>query len=242
MTWLRCAFPLPRATTRLFCLAHAGGSANAYRAWSELLPPSVELHATQLPGRADRFAEPLPDDMDALADEVTRSMLPLLDRRFALFGHSMGATLSYEVTRRLEARGIVPARLFVSGARAPHDPRDRPAISEYDDDDFVAELAKLGGTEAEVLSHRAMREVILPYVRADFRLTEAYRHRPGPPLHTPLSVLVSDADPVVTPAQAKSWETRTSSGFSLTVFPGDHFYLQPQRTPVVEEITRTLMG
>ncbi|WP_329083802.1 MULTISPECIES: thioesterase II family protein [unclassified Streptosporangium] len=242
MTWLRCAFPRPGATTRLFCLAHAGGSANAYRAWSELLPASVELHATQLPGRADRFTEPLPDDMDALADEVTGSMLPLLDRRFALFGHSMGATLAYEVTRRLEARGIAPAQLFVSGARAPHDPRDRPAISEYDDDRFVAELARLGGTEVEILSHRAMRELVLPYVRADFRLVEAYRHRPGPPLHTPISALVGDADPVVTPVQAKSWEALTSSGFSLTVFPGDHFYLQPRRAPVVEEIARTLMG
>ncbi|MEU8380076.1 alpha/beta fold hydrolase [Streptosporangium sp. NPDC048865] len=242
MSWLRCAFPRPGATTRLFCFTHAGGSATAYRTWSESLPPSVELHATQLPGRADRFTEPPPDDIDTLADELTGAMLPLLDRRFALFGHSMGATLAYEVTRRLEVRGIAPARLFVSGARAPHDSRHRPAISEYDDERFVAELAKLGGTEAEVLSHRAMREIVLPYVRADFRLLEAYRHRPGPPLHTPLSVLVGDADPVVTPAQAKSWETCTSSGFSLTVLPGDHFYLQPQRERVVEEIVRTLAG
>ncbi|MEU4405137.1 alpha/beta fold hydrolase [Streptosporangium sp. NPDC023963] len=242
MSWLRCPFPRPGATTRLFCFAHAGGSATAYRAWSELLPASVELHATQLPGRADRFNEPSPDDMDTLADEVTGSMLPLLDRRFALFGHSMGATLAYEVTRRLETRGIAPARLFVSGARAPHDPRDRPPISEYDDDRLVAELAKLGGTEVEILSHRAMREIVLPYVRADFRLVEAYRHRPGPPLHTPISAFVGDADPVVTPAQAKSWETRTSSDFSLTVFPGDHFYLQPQRAPVVERTARTLLG
>ncbi|WP_440100775.1 thioesterase II family protein [Streptosporangium sp. H16] len=242
MSWLRCAFPRPGATTRLFCFTHAGGSATAYRAWSELLPASVELHATQLPGRADRFDEPLPDDMDTLADEITGSMLPLLDRRFALFGHSMGATLAYEVTRRLETRGITPARLFVSGARAPHDPRDRPPVSEYDDDRFVAELTKLGGTEVEILSHRAMREIVLPYVRADFRLVEAYRHRPGPPLHTPISAFVSDADPVVTPVQAKSWEARTSSDFSLTVFPGDHFYLQPQRAPVVERMTRTLLG
>lgn len=106
----------------------------------------------------------------------------------------------------------------------------------------MAELARLGGTEVEILSHRAMRELVLPYVRADFRLVEAYRHRPGPPLHTPISALVGDADPVVTPVQAKSWEALTSSGFSLTVFPGDHFYLQPRRAPVVEEIARTLMG
>jgi pyochelin biosynthesis protein PchC len=242
MTWLRCASPRPGATTRLFCFTHAGGSATAYRDWPALLPDSVELHATQLPGRADRFGEPSPEDMDTLADLVTEAMSPLLDRRFALFGHSMGATLAYEVTRRLEARGLAPARLLVSGARAPHDPRARIAISDYDDDRLVAELAKLGGTEVEILSHRAMREIVLPYIRADFRLVEAYRHRPGPPLHTPISALVGDADPEVTPAQAKSWEARTITDFSLTVFPGDHFYLQPQRAPVVGEITRLLAG
>lgn len=242
MTWLRCAAPRPGATTRLFCFTHAGGSATAYREWPALLPGSVEMHATQLPGRADRFGEPSPGDLDTLADLVTEAMHPLLDRRFALFGHSMGATLAYEVTRRLESRGILPARLFVSGSPAPHDPRERLAISGLDDDRLVSELSRLGGTEVGILSHRSMREIVLPYVRADFRLIEAYRHRPGPPLDTPISVLVSDADPVVTPAQAKSWEARTTSDFSLTVFPGDHFYLQPHRAPVVAEIIRLLAG
>ncbi|GAA3024388.1 thioesterase II family protein [Streptosporangium longisporum] len=241
MTWLRCAARRPAAVARLFCFTHAGGSATAYREWHALLPATAELHATQLPGRADRFAEPSPESMDALADVLTEAMLPLLDRRFALFGHSMGATLAYEVTRRLEGRGYAPARLFVSGSTAPHDRRDRRALSTYDDDALVAELAKLGGTEAQVLAHEAMREIVLPYVRADLRLLEAYRHRPGPPLRTPVSVLLGDADPVVTPEQAKAWEARTSSGFSLEVFPGDHFYLQPRRAAVVEEITRSLL-
>ncbi|MEU4834210.1 alpha/beta fold hydrolase [Streptosporangium sp. NPDC023615] len=240
MTWLRCAVRRPAAAARLFCFTHAGGSAVAYREWHALLPATVELHATQLPGRADRFAQAPPESMEALVDALTEAMLPLLDRRFALFGHSMGATVAYEVTRRLEARGLAPARLFVSGSTAPHDRRDTRALSTYDDDALVAELSKLGGTEVEILAHEAMREIVLPYVRADFRLLEAYRHRPGPPLRTPISVLVGDADPVVTPEQAKAWEARTFSEFSLKVFPGDHFYLQPHRAAVVGEVARPL--
>ncbi|MER5325600.1 thioesterase II family protein [Streptosporangium roseum] len=240
MSWLNCFHPRPRATTRLICFPHAGGSATAYRDWSALLPESVELYGVQPPGRADRFGEPMPEHMSTLVDSVTDAMLPLLDRRFALFGHSMGAVGAYEVTRALEARGIGPAKLFVSGATAPHEAGERRKVSGYDDDALLAELSRLGGTELEIFAHPMMREIIFPYVRGDFRLLENYRHRPGPPLRTPVAAFVSDADPVVTPAQAKAWETLTASDFSLTVFPGDHFYLQPQRARVVAEIVQRM--
>ncbi|MEV7006387.1 alpha/beta fold hydrolase [Streptosporangium sp. NPDC051022] len=238
MTWLRPLRPRPEATTRLICFAHAGGSVAAYRDWPALLPESIEPYGVQLPGRADRFGEPLPEDMDGLVGSAVEAMLPLLDRPFALFGHSMGAMVAYESTRVLEARGFHPMRLFASGARAPHEPRRRAEISSYDDERFMAELTKLGGTDLQILANPEMREVVFPYVRGDFRLIENYRHAPGPALRTPISVIVGDADPVVTPAQAKEWETRTVSDFSLTVLPGAHFYLQPQRAAVVGEIVR----
>ncbi|GAA3088487.1 thioesterase II family protein [Streptosporangium carneum] len=240
MTWLRSPLPRPGAATRLICFTHAGGSASAYRDWADLLPGSVELHAVQLPGRADRFGEPMPQDMETLVGAIVEATLPLLDRPLALFGHSMGAMVAYETTRALEARGADPVRLFASGCRAPHEPRRSPEISSYDDERFMAELVMLGGTDLDVLSHPAIQQVVFPYVRADFRLIESHRHRPGPALRTPISVIVGDADPVVTPAQAKAWERHTLSGFSLTVMPGDHFYLQPQREAVVAEIVRRI--
>ncbi|GIH79621.1 thioesterase II family protein [Planobispora longispora] len=243
MTWLRCPRPRPRAATRLVCFAHAGGSATAYREWPALLPESVELHGVQLPGRADRFGEPFPESFQSMAAEIAAETVPLLDRRFALFGHSMGALLAYEVTRLLEERGLGPVRLFVSGCRAPHEiRRDDRRLSEHDDDRLVSELTRLGGTDAEILTHPAMRELILPYVRGDFRLIENHRSRPGPPLRTPISVLIGDADPVVTAAQGKAWEACTVSDFSLAVFPGNHFYLQPLRERVVAEVVQTLNG
>ncbi|MEV8633587.1 alpha/beta fold hydrolase [Streptosporangium sp. NPDC051023] len=240
MTWLRPLKPRPEAAMRLICFTHAGGSITAYRDWPDLLPDSVELYGVQLPGRADRFNEPMPGDVETLVGSVVEEMLPLLDRRFALFGHSMGAMVAYETTRALEARGADPERLFASGCAAPHEPRRRREISSYDDERFMAELVKLGGTDLQILAHPAMREVIFPYVRGDFRLVESYRHRPGPALRTPISVIVGDSDPVVSQAQAKAWETRTLSDFSLTVLPGGHFYLQPRRAEVIAEVVRRL--
>ena len=41
--WLPDRHPSPGAGLRLFCFAHAGGNASAFRSWRGLLPPAIEL-------------------------------------------------------------------------------------------------------------------------------------------------------------------------------------------------------
>ena len=48
---------------------------------------------------------------------------------FALFGHSMGALVGFELARALRRRRLpAPERLFVSAFRAPHLPQRRPPL------------------------------------------------------------------------------------------------------------------
>ncbi|WP_329521400.1 thioesterase II family protein [Spirillospora sp. NBC_01491] len=239
MSWFRCTETRPWASMRLFCLPHAGGSAVFYRGWAEEVGPAVELHAVQYPGRADRMAEPGVPDAQQLARLIAGAMAPLLDRPAALFGHSMGALVAYEVARLLQERGAAPVHLFVSGARAPHD-RDDEAFAGLDDDGLVAEMVKLGGTDAEVLRDPELRELVLPYVRNDFALVENYRQRAGTRLAVPVTAVIGDADPRVDRAQAARWGEVTDARSALRVLPGDHFYLVPQQAAVVGEILRTL--
>lgn len=102
--WLRRPRPVANPRLRLVCLPHGGGTAGAFYGWTAWLPADVELVAVQYPGRQDRFGEPCLRDMGELADAVAQALLPLLDRPVALFGHSMGAALAYEVTLRLETQ------------------------------------------------------------------------------------------------------------------------------------------
>lgn len=238
--WLRRLRPAAAPWVRLVCFPHAGGSASFFRPWRAALPADVELHAVQYPGRLDRIADPCVDDMDELADAVARAVTPLLDHPVALFGHSLGGSVAYEVARRLPAlAGRGPARLFVSGRPAPD--RQRCSRTYLADDDVLwDELRRLGGASPEVIESPELREAFLPALRNDYRLGETYRARPGPPLSCPVSAVLGDRDTEVDPDEAGAWAGFTGAGFTLRVYPGGHFYLSPPRADLIDEIVRRL--
>ena len=57
----------------------------------------------QLPGRETRLREKPIADIDALLALMIPGLLPLMDKPFLLYGHSMGAIIAYEVACRLQA-------------------------------------------------------------------------------------------------------------------------------------------
>jgi pyochelin biosynthesis protein PchC len=223
------------------CFPHAGGSASAYFTLAEKLAPGIEVLGVQYPGRQDRRHDPPVADLLDLADQIFRALEQGSDRRpLAFFGHSMGATLAYEVARRLERKTAEPLRmLFASGRRAPS--RIRPErVHLGDDDGVLAELIALNGTDARLLRDAEMRELILPVVRGDYAAIEGYRWRPGPALSCPISILVGDADPLTTIEEARAWADYSTAGADVRIFPGGHFYLEAHQEEVARVIAQRL--
>ncbi|WP_168587799.1 thioesterase II family protein [Saccharopolyspora sp. ASAGF58] len=238
--WLRRYRTRPGAAVRLICIPHAGGGAGAYRAWADLLPPSVELIAVQYPGREDRFTDPPAESMDELVDGIAGAVRRVADRSYLVFGHSMGAAVAYETVQRLRGLGVAePEWLLVSGRPAPHqaEPGD---VHLRDDDGLCAELVRLGGTDADVLADPDLRAAVLGYVRADYRIIENYRPRPAPKLSCPLGVFVGDTDPELDLTGAEGWRSVTTGRTDVQSFEGNHFYLGPRRREVVAAILRRL--
>ncbi|MET9888353.1 alpha/beta fold hydrolase [Streptomyces sp. NPDC006430] len=238
--WVRRFHPDGRkAPHRLVCFPHAGGSASFYFPVSRALTPGVDVLAIQYPGRQDRRNEPCLDSIAALADAVADELRPCFDRPVTFFGHSMGATLAFEVARRLEAQGTTLHGLFASGRRAPSTVRDE-RVHLCDDEGLLADITRLAGTDSQVLGDPEIVRMILPAVRADYRAAETYRYAPGAPLTCPVFVLTGDSDPHVTPEEARAWQGHTTGPYTLRTYPGGHFYLNSQAASVLGEITAHL--
>jgi len=233
--------PLEAGQTLLLCLPHAGGGAAAFSPWIPLAPPTLRICPVQLPGREKRVREQPVDDLSVLVLTLGPILKQHLDKPFAIFGHSMGALIGFELSRELRrSYGLLPSRLFVSAARAPQLPRRDPLISASSDQELLNELSGLGGMASEVLRHKELLGLSLPTIRADLHLCESYVYRPEQALECPISAFGGLGDEGVTRDGLLAWEEQTSSAFKGRFYPGDHFYIRSNLHHVLAAIDTDL--
>jgi surfactin synthase thioesterase subunit len=247
-------FPFRRAAEpaqlRLFCMPPAAGSASGYRPWFSALAPDIEVVPVQPPGRESRLAEQpvrrAADLAGQIADAVGGQVSDdRIDGPYALFGHSMGALLAYEVACLLAARGLPAAHLVVSGHLPAHLIELKPVrtnVSRMSDGDLRGYLAEQGGTGPDVLDNPELMAILLPLLRADLTVCESYRWTPRPPLPMPVTALGGDADPNVAPELLVRWSELTIGGFGMRILPGGHHYLYADVGAMTAVVAGVLLG
>jgi medium-chain acyl-[acyl-carrier-protein] hydrolase len=229
---------------RLFCFPHAGAGGLAYREWDRLLPPAIQVLPVLPPGRETRLREESYTSIEPYVEDLVTALAPELRAPYALFGHSLGALVAFELARRLRAGGLAaPVHLFVSGRIAPQLAEYRRILHRLPDGDLAGELTALGGIPGgiDLSDHRL--DYLLAALRADLTVNEQYAFRSEPPLGTAVTALGGTTDSRVNESELAAWHTQTSGPFVLRTFPGGHFYLteHEHRDSLLDLIVRTLL-
>lgn len=233
--WLINPNPRPLAHRRLFCFPYAGGAARTYQPWTTALPPQIEVCIVELPGHGRRWAEPPITQLAPLIESLQIAMQPWLDKPFLFFGHSLGALIAFELARSLQNHyNLLPDLFWVSAARAPHLPASNPPLHLLPKADFMAELRRYSGTPEAVLANAELMALLLPMLRADFRLLETYRYQEQGPLSCPITACWGESDTIVSPEEVKAWGIHTNHAFSLEKISGDHFFIH--QTPLLQRL------
>ena len=231
----------PNGVIRLFCFPYAGGGASVFRQWRAGLPDQIEVCPVQLPGRENRISEPLITNLDALVDIASAVFAPYLDSPFAFYGHSIGAKIAFELARNIRRTlGICPCCLIVSGSRAPHIPEPNP-LHHLPDHEFMHELRRFSGTPEAVLQSKDLMEMFLPILRADFSVDETYAYSEEMPLDCPIFAFGGTQDVEAKVEDLRAWADHTSEAFSLEMIRGGHFFIQTERTLLLQSIREILL-
>lgn len=221
---------------RIFCFPYAGGGASAYRNWGTYLPDYVGVYPIQIPGRENRITEKALTDMCELTDKIVSAIHPYLDTPYLVFGHSLGAKISYEVCNELrEKQDNAPCHLIVSGSRAPHIPEPEP-LHNLQDVDFIEAMKRYSGMSKEFLENRDLLNLFLPIFRADFILDETYCFTKYEKFDFPITALYGDQDQDSEIDTVEAWSEYTNTSFNKKVFHGEHFFIKTSEKEVLAYI------
>lgn len=238
-------FSRPQAALRLLVFPHAGSGASAYHFLARACKDDpIEVNLIQYPGREMRIREAPCEDMEAMVASLDDDLRGLLaDRAFAFLGHSMGSLVAYELTRRLaDTGGPLPQHLFLSGRQAPQRPALNLPVDSMSDAAFLDAVGRrYNALPAEVMSNPEILSLVIPSLRADFKLMARHQYRPGAPLGVGLTLINGVDDPWVDHESIDAWQIQTQRPIERHWLPGGHFYL-PEAAMTVRQVMLNALG
>lgn len=221
----------PRAPSVL-AVPYAGGSAQSFFAWKPLLEGRVSLWALELPGRGRCFGQPMPSSLVALAQGLAHTLHAHGVQPDLVFGHSLGALISFELLRAMRAHGRgLPAAAMMTGRIAPSKPTAF-GLPRFTRGDLIDYLRDLGGTPDSVLHNDAVIDMMLPVLQQDLELIAGYDYARAAPLDIDMTTAGGFDDDRVPLSGLLGWRDECTGRFALHMHPGGHFFVETERAAV----------
>ncbi|MFJ5276803.1 alpha/beta fold hydrolase [Streptomyces parvulus] len=221
----------------LYCLPYAGCSARVYDSWKAQLPQRINVLPLELPGRGSRCTERPISTLSELLEDLASAMGDTAQIPYAIFGHSFGGIIAYELVHYLTSKGVpAPRALIVSASKAPHRATPEEASYQLSNDEFKGRLRALRGTPAELLENDELMELYIPVIRADYTILDRYTATESDPLECPILALFGSEDSDADRAAVDGWRGHTRASFEVGRITGDHFFLHASESEVTSAI------
>ena len=227
---------------QLFCFPYAGGGTSIFYSWADQLPSNIETIGIQMPGLESRIIEPPIETISTAVEMLLPEFYSRREKPFVLFGHSLGAFISFELTRKLGERyGLQPLNMFVAGIRAPQVLNSKPPIYNLPDVDFMRQLQhRYNGIPQEILENPDILQLMLPGLRASLKMYECYEYREGDPLDCDITAFGGYQDGGTMREDLEAWRHQTKRSFTLHMFPGSHFFINSEQKHFLKTLSSEL--
>ncbi|MCO5234131.1 MAG: hypothetical protein LC105_13155 [Chitinophagales bacterium] len=224
---------------RVIFLHHAGGDKYSWRRYNDSLPSTIEKTYLELPGRGDRFSEPLLENTPSIVEDLFNQILPFLKEPYILVGKSMGALHAYLLMQKIYKMNLpLPKHVFLGSRKAPDHYLQQIKIAGLNSEGFWKGVEAYGGVPSSLLQHRELMDLYEPILRADFQSLESYEYKEAKPLPVAATVMVGREDNIRL-NEVGSWQNFFSVETNFLELPGSHFFMHEQAYTIckmIEEI------
>jgi len=246
-SWLEYRQERPAAKIRLFCFPYGVVGASLFRAWPDQLADAIEVCPIQMPGKENRINERPIDNIDELTGVMEQVLAPLMDRPFAVYGHSVGALIAYRFAYHLWKKKIQQLRHLFVGAYTSAAVYPNPVIERV-----MGALKTLGfegipGSDQlltlspqqrlvfeqffqggfHIVFNDEMRRAMRPVALSEFRIVDSYTYDKNETrFDVPITAFHGQDDIFVTTEEMEAWQPLTTGPFNVHVLPGDHLFLR----------------
>ena len=229
---------------KLFTIPYAGGSVSIYNKWKEFLHDDIIMCPVELSGHGTRIKEDLYNSIEEAVDDIYNLIRKSLDdTNYALYGHSFGSLLAFEVAHRLVDNGIhEPSHIFFSGMNPPSVNVKPKNLYKLSDEEFLMEIFSLGGTPKELFEHKRLIKLFLPILKSDYSLFERYMFKTGrKKFDCDITVFSGEEDTIIDYEQIKKWDECTAGTCLYSILHGGHFFIDENYKYIVNMINNTLV-
>ena len=230
---------------KLFCFPYAGGSAIMYAKWHTYIRSGIEIVPIELAARGTRMDEAVYKTFNEIIEDVLSQIIDVIrSSEYALFGHSLGGKIAYELARKINEKGLPnPKHVFFSGRGAPYVAgKNEKKYSKMSDEEFREEILELGGTPPELFKSPDLLEVFMPILRNDFNLAESELNgKILAPFPFDISIFLGKEEDL-TSDQIAGWKNFTTGNCAIYFFNGGHFFINDETEAIVQIVDKTIYG